>query len=125
MQADTGGIVILEVSPMNASTTALSVNSSFTPVQLSAPVDYGYEIIDQAHVKRPRVEQFITQRFSNAHGAHISNFMPRLIIVGQRNDINQEMREYILRGLLWPLILLLPVILWLLLYLLKVVLEPL
>lgn len=73
---------------MNASTSALSVNSIFTPVQFSAPVNYGYEIIDQAHVKRPQVEQFSAQRFRNAHGAHISNFMPRLIaLFNTRGDI--------------------------------------
>ena len=47
------------------------------------------------------------------------------IIVGERNDINKEMVEYILQGLLWPLVLLLPVILWFLLNLVKVVLMPL
>lgn len=47
------------------------------------------------------------------------------IIVGERNDINKEMVEYILQGLLWPLILLLPVILWFLLNLVKVALMPL
>lgn len=47
------------------------------------------------------------------------------IIVGERNDIDKEMLEYILQGLLWPLILLLPIILWFLLNLVKVLLTPL
>lgn len=44
-----------------------------------ASIGYAYEFIDQFHPLRSRVESFIAQRFMHAHGAHISQFMPRLI----------------------------------------------
>jgi two-component system sensor histidine kinase QseC len=48
-----------------------------------------------------------------------------LIIVGERSEIRQEITEYIGSGLLFPLILLLPVGLWLLWHIVGVALKPL
>ena len=48
-----------------------------------------------------------------------------LIIVGERSEIREEITEYIGGGLLFPLILLLPIMLWLLWQIIGVALKPL
>jgi len=47
------------------------------------------------------------------------------ILVGESKDLRNELSESILNGLVWPLVLMLPVIIFLLLYLIKLALTPL
>jgi two-component system sensor histidine kinase QseC len=47
------------------------------------------------------------------------------IVVGESNELRDELSESILNGLLWPLVLMLPIIIALLLYLIKLALTPL
>lgn len=42
-------------------------------------------LIDRHHPQRQQVEAFITRRFSHAHGARVSHFLPQLIAIFNHN----------------------------------------
>jgi hypothetical protein len=44
------------------------------------------QLIDSEHPRRRQVEQFIAQRYLQAHGARVSGFMPELIALFNDND---------------------------------------
>ena len=64
---------------MKVLTVTKDDNPNVKRLNAQASVGYTYELINQLHPQRSRVETFIAQRFMRAHDAHIGQFMPRLI----------------------------------------------